>query len=164
MNLAINYPYLLPIIEKEVFSEFGVTNNIILFCNTLYESGRKESNYEKMIYSLYFGIINNADFLKNKKTLFADAKNYNDCIFRMIAFKYSETFSPGTYSAKYKQLACDLSKDDYEFGKNWVFVYELLGENDLKDEWKILKMKRVTFIDDEKLKYHVHFKTMFYEK
>ena len=164
MNLAIKYPYLLSTIDNEVFSKFGVTNNISLFCKTLYESGCKESNYEKMIYSLYFAIKSNVDFLENKDSLFNNAKNYNDCIFKLIAYKYSETFSIGVYFEKYKELARDLYKDDYEREKNWIFVYELLDETELTNEWAILKNNKVTFINDKKLKPHIHFRTMFYPK
>ncbi|MDR2407410.1 MAG: hypothetical protein LBE13_04765 [Bacteroidales bacterium] len=37
----------------------------------------------------------------------------------------------------------------HDFGQHWLFLYEVLSENDLKDEWKSLKKNHVSFILDE---------------
>ena len=35
---------------------------------------------------------------------------------------------------------------DIDFDKFWIFIYECLSENELKDEWKKMKEKKVTFL------------------
>ena len=48
---------------------------------------------------------------------------------------------------KAKQLA------EHDFGRFWLFIYEILSAKELPNEYKALKKAEVTFIDRNKLSY-----------
>jgi hypothetical protein len=40
----------------------------------------------------------------------------------------------------------ELSMDDGDFSRNWLFIYEVLPKSSLRGEWKDMKEKQVTFL------------------
>lgn len=46
-----------------------------------------------------------------------------------------------------KKYATELLKDEREFGRNWLFIYEVLSAGDgLKDNFQAMKRAKITFI------------------
>ena len=54
-----------------------------------------------------------------------------------------------TDAASLQNHAKMLMQNDEDFGRNWLFVYEVLPQNDLSGGWKALKAKCVSFLKQE---------------
>lgn len=165
MNLAIIHPYLLPFMAEHIFGKYGVTSNTKTFCETLYDEGIKNNNFEKCVYGMYFGIICNVDFSSDAGLTIKDnAMKFDDCFLRLVSWLYCEKFYPTIYSSDFYQLALTMNDTTTaEFNRNWIFAYEVLDRIDLKgNEWKAIKKANVSFIDKTKLMHHTHWRTVFY--
>ena len=46
-------------------------------------------------------------------------------------------------------FALSLKMNDYDFDQNWIFIYEVLQQNDLPPEWATLKAYNVSFLKAE---------------
>ena len=115
-----------------------------------------------MYYSLYFAIKNDINFIKDANSLFANIVSKDDCLFKIIAWKYLDRFCNTIYDAKIRELAKQYYSIESDFGRYWLFSYEVLDSSDLDGDWKKMKEFSVSFIDEEKLKTEYHFKSYFY--
>lgn len=161
MNLCVSFPYLLPYAQEYVFTIFGITKNIETFCRTLYDKGWDENNYEKKFYSLFFGIIHDTDFIDEKDELVSRAKEIDDCMFKLISWKYLTHFKYSAGVKEIKKMAKEYSESEDGFDDYWLFVYETLKANDLKGDWKKLKMAGVSFIYEKALKPRTYWREYF---
>lgn len=149
MHLCLLYPYLLQIVDEFVFERFNVgKDDIKKFSKLVYDQELHNKNYDGVCYTLFFalkyGFI--IDSVKAE-----DAKNSDSCIFRLMAFLYFKKNSIKTERSVLRNLALCLKNNDYDFGQNWLFVYETLPQSDLPGEWKLLKQSGVSFLKQEYL-------------
>lgn len=146
-HLCLIYPYLLQIMDETVFERFHVSNDKIKdFAKLTYEQEYKNKNYDGVCYSLFFALKYGftIDSLKAQ-----DAVDSDSCIFRLLAFLYFKKNRFTKEKALLRSLASKLRSDEYDFGRNWLFVYEVLPQSDLPDEWKRLKKGGVSFLKEE---------------
>ena len=146
-HLVLIYPYLVTILDKNVFEAYNIeVNRIEKIAKDIFNIGYKKKLFEAMSYAVYFSI--KYDF-KIDDNLFDVAKNSYDSIFMLLAYlhdkKFSEVkkFNNSDIGKKYKELAKNLLDDIDEY---WVFVYEILNKELLKNEWKVMKRNNVSFI------------------
>jgi|SRR5690554_2625405 len=143
-HLTLLYPYLVLVLDKYVFEKHNVNNTRIqLIANDLYELGIKRKNYEVCSYAIYYAM--KYDFELNH-IIKENAIKSEDCIFLMIAFLYDKRNQPKPYLKDYEELAMKLYNED--FHRYWLFCYEVLGENELRDKYKGLKKAKISFIKD----------------
>jgi len=146
-HLCLIYPYLIPMLDEYIFS----------FCNTSVEEIEQISHklydmyincrtFEAGSYALYFAI--KYDFrLPEAET--SDIVNSKDCILMLLAYKYFSFIKDKISCKQLKDYAKQLSLDEDDFNQNWLYVYEVLPQSFLKDDWKRLKKAGVSFVKDK---------------
>ena len=147
LHLCLLYPYLLQIVDEYIFERFHVpVDEIKCFSELVYDQELKSKNYDGVCHALYFALKYN--FLI-EATKAQDAEKSDSCMFRLMAFLYFKKNGIKAERAQLRQLALTLKKNDYDFGKNWLFVYEVLPQSDLPGDWKALKTNGISFLKKE---------------
>ncbi|WP_379969174.1 RNA-directed DNA polymerase [Ectobacillus sp. sgz5001026] len=147
-HLSIIYPYLIPLLERNVFNVFEVEKeNISEYSKLIYKEGMESNNFEVVSYAIYYSlkydfIIDTIDFGKIRKS--------SHCILLLLAFLYCDHHKISSEVKEFKKLARELLKDEDDFNQNWLFVYEVLPKSLLKGDWKSLKENSVTFVNEFK--------------
>lgn len=101
----------------------------------LYEEGKIRKNYELCSYAVYFSLKYKFQLNQSiSNQLKEDSKQSNDCIFLMLSYLYDKKYQNKKYLKKYKDLANNYYKDD--FGRYWLFCYEVLTQNELNNIYK----------------------------
>ena len=150
-HLILIYPYLIPLLEDRIFEKFNFNidnNNIEKISKNIFEMAEPKGLYEAMSYALYFGIKYNFNiFNDNLKTLslYGIAENSKDTILMLLAYLHDKKFNKSKEEKQFIDLAKTIEKDN-DIDKYWLFVYEVLTENDLRDYWKVMKKNNVSFI------------------
>lgn len=142
LHLVVIYPYLVSLLEEYVFKPFGVEKKVISkIASLLYGEGEKLKNYEAVCYALYYAIKYEFEI---EKLDFYVAKNSNNCLFLLFSYLY--------YKKKKDTLAVKNCKDyartllATEMDNFWLFIYEVLPQNDLHEYWKEMKKNGVSFL------------------
>lgn len=147
MHLAVLYPYLLRLMEENVFIPFDVDKEQIqLFANTVFIEAKKVNNYEAVSYAIYYAL--KYDFWLCEE-FDQWAIDQNDCITLLMTWLYYLKACHGsktaTYTKKLKAEALRIKNSD-EMDRHWLFCYEVLSEKQLDDEWQVLKRAKVSFV------------------
>ena len=143
-HYTVIYPYLVSLLEDFVFKPFGVERTMISkIARLLYEDGIRAKNYEAVCYALYFAI--KYEFEINNH-YFDDAKKSNHCLFLLFSYLYFKKNDDEEVVALCKEHARLLKEN--EMDSYWLFIYEVLPEDEFRDEWNAMKKKKVTFIKD----------------
>lgn len=143
-HLAIIYPYLIPLLEENIFNVFKVeSKRISEFSALIYTEGMKNNNFEAVSYAIYYAlkyrfVIEKLDFTKIRKS--------NHCILLLLAFLYCKHHNFSKEMKEFRKMAKGLSADEEDLNRNWLFVYEVLPKSLLKSDWKKLKENEVTFV------------------
>lgn len=145
-HLTLLYPYLVLILKEYIFEKHPVNiERIESIANDLYELGLKKRNYEICSYAIFYAMKYKFKLLNS--VIKKDALKSNDCIFLMIAFLYDKRYESKIYFKEYKDLAKKLHLED--FHRYWIFCYEVLTQNELRDKYKALKKANISFIIDD---------------
>ena len=148
LQLAFNNPYLLFGLKEYVFDVFGITDEMQDFCNKLYACGIEEANYEKAVYALYFSVLSGTKIdATNPLCIFNNAKDGDDCLLKLFSWIYCKKFYKTAYDTYFYSFALSLSSDESELDRNWLFVFEVLNQKDLKNDWHLLKKAKISFIE-----------------
>ena len=128
--------------ERYVFLPYGVTTDDIKgFSEALYSDSFRVSNYEGVMYSIYFSLrygfeIDNIDCDKLIET--------DDCLCLLFAWLYYKD-KGGAELIALEQEAKSLSSTALD--RNWLFCYEVLNASDLPEgDWRALKNAGVSFL------------------
>ena len=142
LHLATIYTYLIPLLDTNVFEPFAVgSETVCRFANIIFKEGISCRNYEAISYAIYFSLKYNFkldDIDADKST---ESEN---CMFMLFTWLYYKKH--GINNASFKKKAEELSENDKDFERNWVFVFEVLTQGKLKGEWKPMKKAKVSFI------------------
>ena len=143
-HLSLLYPYLIPLLERNVFEPLSVDGKqIASFSQKVFQLGCNTQNYEAICFSIYFSL--KYGFKINGIT--ADAAISSDsCLFKLFALLYFTDHKDSREKKKLKDHAQALALNEDDFNRNWLFVYEALPQSDLKGEWKPMKKAGVSFI------------------
>lgn len=143
-HLCLIYPYLVPLLEEYIFKFCKTSKESIEdISKELYQTGIDNRNYEISSYAIFYAI--KYDFHISDVNVDA-IKNSDDCILLLLGFIYFQKIKDRTSSKVLKDYAKDIKKINEDLEKYWLFVYEVLPQTDLKDEWKELKKAKVSFI------------------
>lgn len=149
-HLVLLYPYLIPQLETTVFSQLGVTSEQIAFLSQkIYQSGLQQHNYEAVCYAIYYAMKYGFE-LPNFHI--AQVVHSGDCLFCLLSFLYFQRQGANDTVEELKKYALQLSQNEEDFNKNWLFVYEILSE-ELTGDWLDMKQNGVSFIKPE-YRYH----------
>lgn len=143
-HLSLLYPYLIPLLERNVFEPLSVEGKqIASFSQKVFQLGCNTQNYEAICFSIYFSL--KYGFEINGITVDA-AISSDSCLFKLFALLYFTDHKDRRKKKKLKDHARALALNEDDFNRNWLFVYEALPQNDLEDEWKPMKKAGVSFI------------------
>ena len=141
-HLSLIYTYLFPYLDEYLFIPFNVSVETIRSLSELiYKNGNRSQNAESISYALFFAIKYRfiIDSFDTQEIL-----EKSDCILNSVAWKYAKNNHLPV--EPFESLAKNLSKNEYDFNRNWLFVYEVLSQNELKDIWAAMKKQGVSFI------------------
>ena len=142
MHLAIIYPYLVPLLEMNVFKAYRVKrSDIMLFTQHLFDISIKLHNFESAYFAIYYAI--KGGFTLNNLTSDIAIKT-EDCLVLLFAYKYFEKNGDIKSVKALKKHARMLKKNDFD--DFWIFVYEILPKSDLPGDWKPMKGNGITFL------------------
>jgi hypothetical protein len=145
LHLAFIYQYLVPLLDKYLFSPFKANSiEIATFSNLLFHEAERLHNWEAVIYTVYFAIKYNFNLIGITSDLVIKS---NNCILMVIANIYFKRRKMVDEIKKIKEYAKQIS--EYDFGQHWLFLYEVLSANDLKNEWRSMKKANISFILDK---------------
>lgn len=146
-HLCLMYPYLLQIMDTYVFDRFDVPNNQIKeLTDLIYSQELCNKNYDGVCYSLFYALKYGFTI---DSVVSQDAVNSDSCLFSLLAYLYFKKYNITSEITAMENLALTLSKDECDFSQNWIFVYEVLSQNNLTGEWKDLKTGGVSFLKKE---------------
>ncbi|ALG67711.1 RNA-directed DNA polymerase [Beggiatoa leptomitoformis] len=168
-HLVLLYPYLVRILEKDIFLAHEIEQkDIKSIADNLFKIASANRQYEAVSYAIYFAIKNNFK-LNAEQKLYNFAEESNDCIFMLLAYLYDKKFSVGK-AMEYKDLAKSFivvttnqnnqNKKKINIDEFWLFIYEALSLSDLYEnllpsdleneaEWKTLKENDISFLKPE---------------
>ena len=145
-HLVLIYPYLVHLLEDNIFKPFNVEiDEIKKITLNIYKVGQERNLSEAKSYALYFAIKYQFSIEQN---LYEEFENNRDCIFMLLSYLYEKKHNASRYNIKrYSELALEISEN--EMDQYWLFVYEVLPKSKLKNYWKNMKEKNVSFIKDD---------------
>ena len=142
LHMAAIYPYLIPLLEDYAFTPFEASNVIIeRFSNIIFSIALEQENYEAVIFSLYFSLKYGFDIPALKCD---DAITKDSCLFKLFTWLYFFRRADKVALKSLKKHAQALSLN--EFDQNWIFIYEALSAEQLKDDWKPMKRAGISFV------------------
>lgn len=149
LQLSILYPYLLPLIEENVFlfKESDFQEQLDSFLPSLLKTGVGSGGTDSISFCFYFAMKYDVEICDAKKYAEGIIELY-DCITILLAFKYYEKFLLHEPANKIKDWALSLNDRDKRVRDQfWLLLYELLDENELTDDsLATLKKANVTFV------------------
>lgn len=144
LHWTLIYPYLIQILDESVFGVFLEDDTQINEISQKFmKKGLENKNYEIVSYAIYFAIKYNFEL---KDISVENAIETNHCIYKILTYIYFEKKNNKNEIKRLKEHAKELIKDDDEFNRNWLFVYEALPATYLKGDWKQMKKRKVSFI------------------
>lgn len=145
MQLALIYPYLIPLMDEYVFSAYCLGRETIdVFANKAFDDGMNSRNFEECCYAIYYSLKYDFD-LHNLDV--KDMVRIDNCLLLMFTYLYYKKRNDVTATYILKNHAISLEGTDMD--RNWLFVYEVLEKSELSDDWKVLKNKNVSFLKTE---------------
>ena len=142
LHLGLIYPYLVPLLEENVFLPFNVEKAAIEeFTQILFDDSMRLRNFEGVYYAIYYAI--KRDF--RLRALTAEiAIDTHDCLILLFSYKYFEKHADIESIRKLKAHAKALKAADFD--SFWLFTYEVLPKSELTGAWKPMKDYGVSFI------------------
>ena len=140
-HLSLIYPYLYPYLDNLLFIPFDVPcETIQKISNLIYKNGNSLRNTESISYAIYFAIkyrfeIEGFDI--------NEVLGHSDCILSITAWIYAKVnrINPEPFY----NAAQELNRLPENFHRNWLFVYEVLGQKDFENTWAAMKKHKVSF-------------------
>lgn len=148
LHLALLYPYLVKLLDEYIFNALSVDKeDIISFSEALYNTSLTTNHYEGLAYSFLFAIKYN--FKLNVFSI-ENIKDTDDCIALLCTLLYAKKNNYEDVIDSLKTIADNINNND-EFNKYWLFCYEVLSEDVMDEDWRLLKKNGITFIRSEYL-------------
>jgi len=121
-------------------------SQICVFSEMAYVQELKNKNYDGVCYALFYAIKYGTQIQSVKPQ---DAIDSDSCLFRLFSYMYFKKNAMQAEADSLYTFALSLKNNDYDFDQNWLFVYEVLQQNDLPQEWADLKANKVSFLKAE---------------
>lgn len=146
-HLCLLYPYLVHIMDEFVFERFCVTHkDIDDFSNRLFEQELAVKNYDAVCYALFFSMKYDFEITKLSAK---DAVGSDSCIYKLFAFLQFKKGKNTAEKAILRSHAVTLKRNEEDFDRNWLFIYEVLPQSDLPANWKTMKQNKISFLKTE---------------
>jgi hypothetical protein len=146
MHYALNIPYLVPLLDRYLFSPLKVTTEEIeQYANLIFIESLKKNHYEGLSYSIFYALKYGVKLSLITPEIAIESE---DCILMLLTFSYFHKCGDVTSTKKLKDHAKQLSSNDDDFNRYWLFIYEVLPSHLLTEEWKPMKRAGVSFLMD----------------
>lgn len=145
LHFAVIYPYIIPLLDEYVFTPFSAAEeDIERFSNIVFAKAIDTENYEAAIYAIYFSLKYGFDISGLTEDI---AITKDSCFLKCFAWIY---YHKRNNADALKKLKCHAKwlAENY-FDEFWLFIYEALPQEQLKDDWKPMKKAGVSFIRQE---------------
>lgn len=147
LQLALAYPYILPLLEAQVYSFFnGNVDFLDSFLPLLLEKGLQNGSCDVLGFAFYYAIKYDKTLAFDEKT----AKNIislNDCIANLLAFIYADIKGVNNLRKLFINRAREIVRlPERDQDKYWLFIYEVLDRRELPQSLKRLKKANVKFL------------------
>ncbi|WP_350561409.1 RNA-directed DNA polymerase [Psychrobacter sp. CAL346-MNA-CIBAN-0220] len=145
-HLVILYPYLVGLLENQLFERYKVTTSTIKnISDNLLIYGAKRNSYELVAYSIYFSLKYDFEFDINSPLL-EKVGNLDDCLTLLLAYLYDKRkYGARSRVIKQHKVVAEHLYDNNEDGY-WLYYYEVLPSNKLKDYWNKMKKDKISFL------------------
>ena len=158
-HYALIYPYLVTSLEEFLFAPFGKyieKNDLSDFLNMLYDRGIETLNYEASYYAIYFALYVQKKYdikIDINNISFENAIDSENCIFMLFSYLYYKEQNKKKEMKKFKEDAKSRIErnERIELENYWLYFYEVLSVDELKNEWKAIKREKVSFISWDKI-------------
>lgn len=157
LHMAYALPYLLPFLEHRAIEAAKIPNkHIEVFANLLYRKSIEERDYLSAAYAIYFAIRYKfeIDPLNDKEEI-NPLLHTGDCILLTCALVYARRQQKISLRNRLIKHAKGLAKNESDFQKYWVFVYEALSFDQMptysNGAWRTIKRHGISFIDQGRL-------------
>ena len=142
VHLSLIHTYLFPFLDEYLFIPFDVSViTIKKLSDLMLKNGFATKNPESISYSIYFAIKYQFELSSFDSS---SILSLSDCVLNVLAWLYAN--NNGKDLKPYTDLAKKLSTSNDDFERNWIFVYEVLKQNDLRDTWAAMKKHKVSFL------------------
>lgn len=134
-NLVLSYPYLVTILQEHVIDKYSSSGDsrFCEFCRQLFALGLKKLYPESMIYAVYFALYYDSEIIFEEDSL-VDAVMLNDCILNVLLQRLAtkQSLTKLAQALRVRSDEIKKSKDARLVDSQWLFVYEMWSESELK--------------------------------
>ena len=133
MNMALAYPYLVPLLDKAVFEKYqhsDLMNGISKFSTSLVRLGVKKLYFDIISHAFYYALKYNVELNLNDSE-FIEITKLDDCISTVMLFEYAKKHNLDKVIKEINKLATKIKSDQREKDKNWLLIYQLWSVDDL---------------------------------
>lgn len=134
MNLALAYPYLVPVLDKFVFDRYphsALKDNLKSFLENLLITAVDKHNADSFSYAIYYALKHQIHLDVDEGQL-RGAVELDDCIANVLLLEYTSTHRLKTVYSAIKQKTDALkSSDKRKKDKNWLLIYQLWSADEL---------------------------------
>lgn len=135
VNLAIAYPYLVPLLDKFVFDRYwhdGIKQRIAEFSTSLVRLGLRKLYPDTIAHALHYARKHGVKLALDDADLI-EVVALDDCVTNVLLLDYATQHNYGKFKKAIKKRSDELKSADLrEKDKNWLLIYEMWSEKDLK--------------------------------
>lgn len=146
-HILLAHPYLVHWYDSYIYETFNVDSTRIKeIAIQLYELGIKKKCYEASSFALFWSM--KYQFNLDNMDLVGNAIDSEDCILLLTTYMKCKNIKADI--KRLKQEAVNLSKNNMD--RYWLFVYEVLPQDKLSGDYKVLKQNNVSFLKNDIIK------------
>lgn len=136
INLALAYPYLVPILDKFVFDKYpfeGVTAKIAAFSASLVRLGTRRLYPDTIAHAFYYA-LKHEFALPIKEEDLLEVLTLDDCIANVLLLEYAVKRDLKKVQTAVREHSAKLkSGTSRDKDKNWLLIYQTWSENELHE-------------------------------
>lgn len=136
INLAMAYPYLVPVLDKHVFDRYmfdGIAKKIAEFSALLIALGTKKLYPDTICHALYYALKHDVVIPVADANLL-EILNLDDCLANVLLLEYANKYALKKVKTAIKKRSSELLKsgDARDKDKHWLLIYQTWTEKELK--------------------------------
>lgn len=153
LSLSLHYPYLLQVLETHVFKKFANREPDCFkgFLKYQLEIALQHGFTDALAFVFYYAIRYKVKMALINENIVGKIVNLNDCISMTLAYEYMKSIR-SRHINHLEEKAREINKiydpkNPREVDQFWLFLYQVLGESELKDQFlRKLKKHQVEFV------------------
>jgi hypothetical protein len=135
MNLALQHPYLAPLLDEYVFRAYwyaGLADRIAEFCSALARMGAQKLYPDAIAHALYLA-LKYEKVLALKDVEMKAIVELDDCVTNVLLFEYAKKHSRVAVQRAIRRRACALKTDDAQArDRQWLLLYQVWSQAELQ--------------------------------